>query len=37
MDLIEDKEGIKLCLDVINYASAKDRKIIIKNLKDNIV
>lgn len=37
LDLIEDREGVKLCLDLINYSAAKDRKIIIKNLKDHIV
>lgn len=36
LDLIEDKEGVKLCLDLINYSSAKDRKIIVRNFKDHV-
>lgn len=30
LDLVDDKEGIKLAISVVNYASAKDRKTIIK-------
>lgn len=37
MDLVDSKEGIKLAMDVINYSTAKDKKIIAKTLKDHIV
>jgi len=36
LELIDCREGVKLCLDVINYATAKDRKVILKNIKSNI-
>jgi phenylpyruvate tautomerase PptA (4-oxalocrotonate tautomerase family) len=37
MDLIDCKEGIKLALNVINYSSAKDKKALVKGLKDHFV
>ncbi|KAL4445060.1 hypothetical protein ABPG74_018788 [Tetrahymena malaccensis] len=36
LDLVDDKEGIKLALDVINYSTPKDKKLLAKNLKDHI-
>lgn len=35
LDLLDSKEGIKLALDVINYSSPKDKKILVKSLKDH--
>lgn len=35
--MVDSKEGIKLALDVINYSSAKDKKILVKGLKDHFV
>lgn len=37
LDLVDSKEGIRLALDVINYSTPKDKKILVKGLKDHIV
>lgn len=37
VDLIDSKEGIRLALDVVNYSTPKDKKILVKGLKDHIV
>lgn len=37
LELLDDKEGIKLCISLINYASAKDRKNIVKCLKGHLM
>ena len=34
IELLDNKEGIRLAIDVINYANAKERKGILKSFKD---
>ena len=36
LDISASREGVRLCFTIINFASVKDRKIIVKCFKDKI-
>ena len=35
--MLEDREGLKLAVALINYSAAKERKSIIKTIKDHVL
>jgi len=37
LDLLGEKDGIKLCLELVNCAAAKDRKAMLKCFKDRVL
>lgn len=36
IDISQTKEGVRLSFAIINYASVKDRKLIVKCFKDKV-